>query len=285
MLAILGALSVDHAAAEAVPLKSDHGTFAVQVVLNGQITLGFTLDSGAADVSIPQDVFSTLVRAGTVSKTDLLDFQQYELADGSQSTNRRFVIRSMRVGNVELTNVTASVAPAAGTLLLGQTFLSRLQSWSIDNQAHVLLINEAPPSKLVAENDSRAAQPEIQSKPVQKSSAAEWILLGNMGTTAFYLDRTSLQLTTGVRKGWIKAIYSPHTERDPMPGGGKKWVHVLMYQVGVSCGQKLMRTESSVWYHEDGSWFSAPKEVFPTSWESAAPSSLGDRQIKTICEQ
>jgi hypothetical protein len=43
---------------------------------------------------------------------------------------------------LELRNVTASVAPPEGPLLLGQSFLSRLMTWSVNNQTHVLYMNQ-----------------------------------------------------------------------------------------------------------------------------------------------
>jgi hypothetical protein len=42
--------------AEGIPLLVQGGTFVIPVQINGQITLNFTIDSGAADVSIPADV-------------------------------------------------------------------------------------------------------------------------------------------------------------------------------------------------------------------------------------
>jgi hypothetical protein len=286
------------ACAETVQLKADHGTFVVPVVLNDRITLNFTLDSGAADVSIPEDVFSTLVRAGTISKGDLLDAGQYQLADGSQATYRRFVIRSMRIGNVEIRNVIASNAPAAGPLLLGQTFLLRLQSWSIDNSLHILSINQALPVESEGAVGSEAAhdappamQPAVattpravQTNPTQASTQApDWVLLGNVGTTAYYVDRTSLKMSNEVHQGWFKVIYAHHTEKTPIPGEGKKWIHLLMYQAGVNCGPQLLRTEATSWYYEDGSWFVTPTAAFPTAWESEAPDTIGDAEIKALC--
>ena len=149
MLALL--LACGFAQAESIPLIREHGTFVVPVVINDKLTLNFTIDSGASDVSIPTDVFSTLTRTGTVTKSDFLDTQVYELADGSKQTSQRFRIRSLRIGNLELRNVIASVAPSAGSLLLGQSFLSRLKSWSIDNGRQLLVFDESthsygPPS-------------------------------------------------------------------------------------------------------------------------------------------
>jgi hypothetical protein len=37
-------------------------------------------------------------------------------------------------------NVDASVGPSQGSLLLGQSFLKRFKSWSIDNTAQALLL-------------------------------------------------------------------------------------------------------------------------------------------------
>lgn len=129
--------------AESIQLIRENGTFVVPVLINNKIGLNFTLDSGASDVSIPADVFSTLTRAGTVSKSDFLGIQVYELADGSKQTSQRFRIRSLRIGSFELRNVVASVAPSAGSLLLGQSFLSRLKSWSIDNDRQLLVFDES----------------------------------------------------------------------------------------------------------------------------------------------
>ena len=63
------------------------------------------------------------------------------VADGSTVPSATFVIRSLKVGNRLLENVTGSIASAQADLLLGQSFLSRFNSWSIDNKRQVLLLN------------------------------------------------------------------------------------------------------------------------------------------------
>ena len=73
-----------------VPLTSSGGIFAVPVVINGAITLDFAVDSGASDVSIPLDVFSTLKRTGTIKDSDILGQKTYVLADGSKSQSITF---------------------------------------------------------------------------------------------------------------------------------------------------------------------------------------------------
>jgi clan AA aspartic protease (TIGR02281 family) len=125
-----------------VPLKSVGGTFVVPVFINGAITLNFVVDSGAADVAVPADVVGTLIRAGTIEKSDFTGKQTYVLADGSAAPTSTFVIRSLKVGDILIENVKGSVSPTAGSLLLGQSFLQRFKSWSMDNNKHVLVLEQ-----------------------------------------------------------------------------------------------------------------------------------------------
>jgi clan AA aspartic protease (TIGR02281 family) len=124
----------------AVPLKQDGGIFVVPVEINGAITLEFGVDSGASDVSVPADVFSTLYRTHTIKDSDIIGERTYVLADGSKLRSVTFTIRSLKVGDKVVENVKGSVTPAQGTLLLGQSFLERFKSWSINNTNHELVL-------------------------------------------------------------------------------------------------------------------------------------------------
>jgi hypothetical protein len=115
-----------------VPLQKEHGIYVVPVLINNAITLKFVIDSGASDVSIPADVVMTLTRTGTLQDSDFIGTQTYRL-DGSTVPSTTFRIRSLTVRTSVIEGVTGSVAPVAGDLLLGQSFLSRFKSWSIDN--------------------------------------------------------------------------------------------------------------------------------------------------------
>ena len=125
-----------------VPMRIEGGTYVVPVLINDAITLDFIVDSGAADVSNPADVVMTLMRTKTLKDTDFLGEQTYVLADGSKVPSQTFVIRSLKVGDKVLENVNGSVASVHGSLLLGQTFLSRFKSWSVDNTKHALVLSE-----------------------------------------------------------------------------------------------------------------------------------------------
>jgi len=134
-------VSADQTVSGAIALQNDGGTFVVPVTINNSLTLKFTVDSGSADVSIPADVVMTLMRIGSVRNSDFLGKRLYRLADGSTTPSNTFRIRTLKVGDYEIENVTGSIAGVEGGLLLGQSFLRHFKSWSIDNQHHTLILN------------------------------------------------------------------------------------------------------------------------------------------------
>jgi len=124
-----------------VSLEPHDGAFVVPAVLNDLMTVKFIVDSGSADVSIPEDLASTLIKSGTMTNADLLGSKTYMLADGSLVPSKIYRMASLRIGGMVMNNVTVRVAASKSSLLLGQSFLSRLQSWSMDNARKVMIIN------------------------------------------------------------------------------------------------------------------------------------------------
>lgn len=118
---------------ESIPLVQSGGVYMVPVRINDTITIPFILDSGAADISVPEDVFKTLRRTGTVTESDLLPPGTYINADGLASAKQRFTLHQLRVGDRVITDIVASVAPDKAEPLLGQSFLQKLPTWSMDN--------------------------------------------------------------------------------------------------------------------------------------------------------
>jgi len=127
-----------------VRLRRQGGVYIVPVLINDKIRLDFVIDSGAAEVSVPADVVLTLMRTGTLTPSDFTGTNIYTLADGSKIPSQTFRIRSLKVGDRVLENVSGNVASVNGSLLLGQSFLSRFKSWSVDNTRQVLVLGGVP---------------------------------------------------------------------------------------------------------------------------------------------
>jgi clan AA aspartic protease (TIGR02281 family) len=141
-VAVSSSPSSSSSGATLIPVKAQGGTYEVPVLINKTITLNFMIDSGASVVTIPADVVLTLVRSGTLQRSDFTGTKTYTLADGSTVPSTTFRIRSLTVNNIVIENVNGAVAPAAGGLLLGQSFLSRFKSWSIDNSKQALVLTQ-----------------------------------------------------------------------------------------------------------------------------------------------
>jgi clan AA aspartic protease (TIGR02281 family) len=123
-----------------IPLVKMSGGLIAPVVINNALKLNFIVDSGASDVSIPADVFERLVRANTVTQSDITGNRNYKNADGEVFQSKTFVIRSLKIGNIEAPRVQAKVSPSNAPPLLGQSFLKRFKSWSIDNSTQELIL-------------------------------------------------------------------------------------------------------------------------------------------------
>jgi clan AA aspartic protease (TIGR02281 family) len=123
-----------------IPLLRMSGGLIAPVIINNTLKLNFVVDSGASDVSIPADVFSSLVRANTVAQADITGTRNYKNADGQVFQSKTFVIRSLKIGNIEAPRVQAKVSPSNAPPLLGQSFLKRFKSWSIDNSTQELIL-------------------------------------------------------------------------------------------------------------------------------------------------
>jgi predicted aspartyl protease len=113
-------------------LIDNHGVHEITARLNGKIEIDFVFDTGASEVSIPLDVFLTLVRTKTITNDDLLPSKSYVLADGDVKEQERFIIRELEVNGTKINNIEATVSEAGAPFLLGQSFLRKFPSIKID---------------------------------------------------------------------------------------------------------------------------------------------------------
>ena len=123
------------------PIVAARGALYVGAVLDQTVKARFIVDSGATDVSISPEVARRLIRSGQLTHADYRGRVMTELADGSRVSSQQFTLRSIRVGDREVRNVTATISNQRGALLLGQSFLRRFRSWSVDNRRRVLVLD------------------------------------------------------------------------------------------------------------------------------------------------
>lgn len=123
-----------------IPLEPLNGVYVAPGVINGVMNAKFLVDTGAALVGLPAGVVKSLADAGFIAQADFLGERTFRIANGSTMQAQALRLKSLQVGDVVVENVEASVLPENAPLLLGQSFLSRLKSWSMDTTAHTLTI-------------------------------------------------------------------------------------------------------------------------------------------------
>lgn len=121
-------------------LKYENGVYKIPVYINEAFNIDFIFDSGASDVLISYDVFSTLIRMGKIKESDLREIKYYTIADGSTIKSQTFLIQSLRIGDITVHNVLASVSGIEADLLLGQSFQKKFKKVTIDNISEELVI-------------------------------------------------------------------------------------------------------------------------------------------------
>ena len=263
-------LSSGAAHSESIPLIHAHGTLQVPVVINDKITLNFTIDSGATDVSIPATVFAALTRNGAVSPQDLLDKRIYKLADGSGELSQRFRIRSLRVGKLEVRDVIASVGDSGGLLLLGQSFLSRLKSWSIDNERQTLLITES----------ATAQSPLIVPRAKESNGPSDWVRVTGLNGAAgeYFVNTASFQGNGNVRSFWEKHVFPLHSEK-----WQGKWVNYSVDHWEFDCDEDRAKLDARTDYYEDGTrWVADSKLISSTSWHRVPSDTIKDGEMQLL---
>ncbi len=124
--------SIDNGNSERVPIRRESGVMFIPVEING-IPMDFIFDTGASAVSMSLTEALFLYKQGKLTDDDILGSEQFQDATGGISVGTVINLRSVVIGNREVTNVRASVVENQGApLLLGQTVLENFGKVTID---------------------------------------------------------------------------------------------------------------------------------------------------------
>jgi clan AA aspartic protease (TIGR02281 family) len=123
-----------------VGLLTQGGVKHVRGLAGSSTAIMFVLDSGAADVQITRKAALNLALAGELTATGRTT--TFVTATGAANVQPVYLLRSLTVGERTVTNVECNVTDD-GDPLLGQSFLGRLGSWSINNAKQTLVLGAA----------------------------------------------------------------------------------------------------------------------------------------------
>ena len=116
-----------------VKMSEKNGVRYVPMKINGQ-ELDFVFDTGASSICISTLEAAVLVKNGLLTRDDLIGEQGFVDATGRISVGARINLKTVKIGDRELTNIEATVIENPNAeCLLGQTVLSRFGTYTIDN--------------------------------------------------------------------------------------------------------------------------------------------------------
>ncbi|MFH0799521.1 MAG: retroviral-like aspartic protease family protein [Pseudomonadota bacterium] len=139
-LLLLSICIIRPAFSEEIKMRSVGGVYTVPVRLNNALTMDFMIDTGAADIGLSDEIAGRLLSTGIMTERDFNGSERYTLADGSSVACRALVLRSVRIGGREVSEVKASACPGKAPLLLGQSFLKKLGPWALDYGREFLVV-------------------------------------------------------------------------------------------------------------------------------------------------
>ena len=121
-----------------LPFTREGGVCRVKCTLNG-LPLYFVFDTGAADVSISSVEANFMLKNGYLTNADFMGKQNYVTATGEIHEGTIINLREVRVGDVVLRDIKASVIKnQSAPLLLGQSCFRRFGTVEVDNNAQVI---------------------------------------------------------------------------------------------------------------------------------------------------
>lgn len=125
---------------EEVPFTKEGNVCKVKCFINN-LPLHFIFDTGASDVSISSVEATFMLKNDYLSSSDVIGRQNYMTADGNITEGTVINLRDVKLGNIHLNDIKASVVKnQSAPLLLGQSVFSKLGKIEIDNDQKLLRI-------------------------------------------------------------------------------------------------------------------------------------------------
>jgi len=121
-------------------MQLEDGVYAIHCVVNG-LPLKMIFDTGAANVCISIVEAAFMLKNGYLSVNDIYDKGSFMAANGELVEGIRINLRTIKIGDIVLDNVRATiVTTSTAPLLLGQSALKRLGRFEFDYNANLITI-------------------------------------------------------------------------------------------------------------------------------------------------
>lgn len=125
-----------------IPMEINNGVRYVWIEING-IKLKFIFDTGASSICISTVEAILMLKQGLLYEEDIIGTQSFQDATGKISEGTKVNLREVKVGNVLLQNIEATVIDNLNApLLLGQSAFEKFGRIEIDNINNIIIFKK-----------------------------------------------------------------------------------------------------------------------------------------------
>lgn len=126
-----------------IQMVEDKGVYKIPCEING-LKVKMVFDTGAATVSLSQSLAEMMLDNNYISTSDFIGTSRSLTADGRIIDHSELILNSLKLGDITINNVKASVVHEQNTpLLLGQTAIQRLGEISIKGDKLYIYANSS----------------------------------------------------------------------------------------------------------------------------------------------
>lgn len=126
-------------ALDTVNVLAFNGMTYVKVKIGSFIQV-WLFDTGASDLLINTEMEDALKKENVLTATHYLGVGEYELANGTVDTCRRYRVNGVQIGKFSIDNVVVSVSEKAKRVLVGKALLNKFRNWNLTNQENTLIL-------------------------------------------------------------------------------------------------------------------------------------------------
>lgn len=126
-------------AADTVNLLTINGMTYVKVKL-GSLVKVWLFDTGAADLLINTEMETQLKKENILTEAGYLGTGDYEMANGTVESCRRYRVNGVRIGAYTADNVLLAVSEKGKRIIVGKSLLNKFRTWTVNNQENKLLL-------------------------------------------------------------------------------------------------------------------------------------------------
>lgn len=108
----------------------------------GSLVKVWLLDTGASDMLINKDMETALKSENIISDSNYLGIGEYEMANGSIESCRKYNINSVQIGKFTINNINISVTEKGKRILVGRSLLNKFAHLELDNKTNKLILEQ-----------------------------------------------------------------------------------------------------------------------------------------------